>query len=188
VHKLLLFLTILVSLPAQAQLYVLGQGGYFVLNQEATDANNVTPAGYSYGGGIGMRKNYFEFEVSLLKASGTADLAHDGVDNSLNHEQTTLSFSLNFYLSKAFYARMGYSTHKIDQSFGEEFSPVSQAGAEDEYDLKEGSTSEGFNLGAGYVIFDGSNTSLFVQIERFNYATFNGGAWNTSLGFRIYTN
>lgn len=187
-QKLLLFLTILLSLPAQAQLYVLGQGGYFVLNQEATDANNVTPAGYSYGGGIGMRKNYFEFEASILKASGTADLTHDGVDNSLQHDQTTLSFSLNFYLSKAFYARMGYSTHKIDQSFGEEFSAVSQTGAEREYDLKEGDTSEGFHFGAGYVFYDAGKISMFVQVERYNFATFDGGAWNTSLGFRIYTN
>lgn len=187
-QKLLLFLTIFISFSAQAQLYVLGQGGYFVLNQEATDANNVTPSGYSYGAGIGMRKNYFEFEATLFKATGEADLQHDGIDNTLKHEQTTLSLSLNFYLSKAFYARMGYSTHKIEQSFGEEFSSVSQAGAEDEYELKEGTTSEGFHFGAGYVLFDGKKTSLFVQLERFNYATFEGGAWNTSLGFRIYTN
>jgi hypothetical protein len=186
--RLLVFLTAFISFSVQAQLFVVGQGGYFVLNQEATDANNVTPTGFSYGGGVGMRKNYFELEAVLVKANAESELEHDGVSNTLQHDQTSLVFSLNFYLSKTIYARVGYSTHKIDQKFGEEFSAVSQTGAEEEYEIKDGSTSEGFHVGGGWNFYDRGKLSMFVQIERFNFATFDGGAWNTSLGFRVYTN
>jgi hypothetical protein len=107
--KIILFLTGLVSFSTHAQIYYVGQGGYLKLAQAGAKENSVYPSGLSYGGGIGFRKNYFEFESLIFKASGEGALIHDGIKNKFQHEQTSLLLGLNFYLNKHLYARFGYS-------------------------------------------------------------------------------
>ncbi len=186
--KILLFLFVLVwNSVAQAQLYYIGQGGYLRLAQDAAAENSVYPTGLSYGGGVGFRKNYFEFESLIFKASAEDNLIHDGVKNKMLHEQTSLLLGLNFYMSKSFYARLGYGLHRIDQHLDKSLSSASEAGAIKEYNLKEKALSEGLYIGAGYIIYNGSKLALFVQLDKYGYSTMKSGALNGSLGFRYYT-
>lgn len=186
--KMVLFLFVLVGQShAWAQLYYLGEGGYLRLNQEAASKNSVYPSGFSYGGGLGFRKNYFEFETLILKAKAEDDLLHDGVENKMLHEQTSLLLGLNFYLSKKFYARFGYGLHKIDQKLKTPVSSASEAGAKKEYNLKEDELSEGIYFGAGFLLYNGSKFALYIQADKYDYASMNSGAWKGSLGFRYYS-
>lgn len=184
--SLLLFLTCFVCLPAKAQYYFSGQGGYLQLSQDAAADKKVTPTGLSYGAGFGRRKDFFEFEALLLKASAEDEILHDGEENTLVHEQLSLILALNFYLTKKFYLRGGFGVHKIDQSLGDEVSETSELGAKKAYGMAEDEVVEGITLGLGYTLYNGKNTDFFVQLEHYNYPSVESAAWNASLGFRFY--
>ena len=184
--KLLLFLTILISMPALSQPYLLGQVGYGQLNQEALDSNNVNPSGLTYGIGGGVRQNYFEFEGVLQKLDLSGDVDHDGAGNTFKHEQTSITFALNFYLSKSFYARLGYSINRIDQTLEEAVSAASMEGAREAYKMKEDTNADGVVYGAGYVFYDSGKLALFSQFESLSMPTADANVWNISLGFRYH--
>lgn len=185
--QLVPFLIFLVSFSAgAANYYMVGQGGYLKLSQDAAVENNVSPAGLSYGGGLGFRKDFFEFEAILLKGSGEDDIIHDNQDNSLVHDQTSLLLALNFYLNKSFYIRAGFGVHKIDQQLGDEVNAASAEGAKEEYGIVENEVSEGVLFGGGFVLYNGKSMDLFTQVERYSYSSIKSGAWNASLGFRYY--
>jgi hypothetical protein len=185
-QKLLIFLTIFVSLPAFCEVYFLGQSGYGQLNQNAVASNNVYPSGLTYGAGAGIRQNYFEFEGVLQKLDLAGEIDHDGAGNTFKHEQTSITFALNFYLSKRFYARLGYSINRIDQSLGEDVSDASMEGARDAYKMKENTTADGVVYGGGYVVYDSTKLGIFTQFESFSMPTADANVWNISLGFRFY--
>lgn len=185
---LLLFLTILITprVWATNDPYFLGQVGYLKLTQEAAVENNVSPVGTSFAGGVGFRKEFFEIEALFLKASGEDDLVHDGQDNKMIHQQSSLIFAVNFYLTSSFYARVGYGLHRIHQELDKPVSEASQTGADKAYGLVDKDTSEGLILGGGLVLLNGRNIALFTQIEKYQYTSIKSGAWNASLGFRFY--
>lgn len=181
-----LLLIFLVSFSAQAQMLVTAQGGYLKLAQDAAQDKNVSPGGLSYGAGIGVRRQYLEFESLFLKGSGEDDIVHDNADNKLVHQQSSLIFALNFYLSKNLYARFGYGLHKVHQELKTPVSEASEAGAVKAYGMQDDALTEGVIFGAGYIIARTKKIDCFVQLEKYEYTTIKSGAWNASLGIRIY--
>lgn len=184
--RYLLFLTVLVSGMAEAQIYGVLQGNYSQLKQQKQASNNVYPTGAGYGAGIGFRKNFYEFEAMINKLNLAGDIDHDGESNTIKHDQTSLMLAFNFYFNKVFYARLGYGFHKIDQTLEKDISEASMDGAKKAYDLQENKVTDGILYGAGFVIFDGRKVSLFTQFENMNMSSINGNAWNLSLGLKIY--
>jgi hypothetical protein len=185
--KLLLFLTILLPGLCQAQIYGLLQGGYSQLNQDSIADHKVYPAGMSYSAGIGLRKEYFELEASFQKFSGKGEIDHDGQKNSLIHDQSSVLFALNFYLSKKFYARLGYGFHKVDQTLDKDVSSASASGARKAYGMKEDAMADGVLYGAGYVLYNGTRVSIYTQIENATMSSLGASAWNGVLGIKIYS-
>ncbi len=184
--KYLPFIPLLSAYSAWSQIYLGAQAGYLHFNQETAAKNDVYPTGQTYGVAMGMRKDYLELEAALLKGSAESKITHDGKDNKLKHEQTSLLLGMNFYLNRRIYARFGYGLHKVDQSFASPMSPLSTAGAKEAYALVEDEVTEGIFYGAGLVLINGKAVSLFAQIERMDLSTVSAGAWNSSLGLRIY--
>lgn len=184
--KLLLFLTVLLTSVAQAQVYALLQGGYSQLNQQKPSANNVYPTGTTLGGGIGFRKNFYEFEGSFQKFSLAGEIDHDGKSNTMTHSQASLLLAFNFYFNKRFYARFGYGFHKVDQTLDKKVSEASMEGARKAYDLQEDKVTDGVLYGAGYVIYDGKRLSIYTQFENMHMSSINATAWNAGLGFKVY--
>lgn len=186
-RKLMLILTLLVPQLGYAQIYGLIQGGYSQLNQDSAASHKVYPTGLSYSGGIGVRKEYFELEATLQKFTGQGDLEHDGVKNTFIHEQASLLFALNFYLSKRFFARLGYGFHKVDQSLDKEVSTASDLGAKKAYGMKEDVMTDGILYGAGFVLYNGARMSIYTQIENASMSSLGASTWNGALGIKIYT-
>ena len=186
-RKLLLFLTLLLPNLAQAQIYGLLQGGYSQLNQDSMSDHKVYPTGLSYAAGVGVRKEYFELEASFQKFTGNGDIEHDGQKNTLVHEQASVLFALNFYLSKRFYARLGYGFHKVNQTLDKEISSASETGARKAYGMKEDVMTDGIFYGAGFVIYNGTRVSLYTQFENATMSSLGASSWNGVLGIKIYT-
>ena len=184
--KVLLFLTVLLPALCQAQIYGLLQGGYSQLNQESIADHKVYPSGMTYGAGMGIRKDYFELEASFHKFNAEGEIDHDGQKNSLIHEQSSVLLALNFYLSKKFYARLGYGFHMVDQTLDKDVSDASASGAQKAYGMKEDAMTGGILYGAGYVIYNGTRTSIYTQIENATMSSLGASAWNAVLGFKIY--
>ncbi len=184
--KSLIYLIFFVPALAQAQIFVLGQGGYSQLNQKSAANNNVYPSGTSYAAGIGVRQDFFELEASMLKFNGEGDMRHDGVDNTFKHSQTSLILGLNFYLQKSFYLRFGYGFHRINQTLGTKVSEASEEGARKAYGMKDKATTDGILYGAGFVIFNGEKIDVYTQIENATMSSIQGSAWNASLGIKFY--
>jgi hypothetical protein len=185
--KFLTSLSLLIAFPAFAQMYVLGQGGYGQLKQTAAAANNVYPSGLTYGGGIGVRQKFFELEGLLAKTDLASEIDHDGSKNTLKHSQTTFNLSLNFYLNKRLYLRMGYAFNRIDQTLGKDVSAASEEGAKQTYGMNKNLIADGITYGGGVVIYDGSKVSLFTQLDSLNLPASKANVWNVSVGFRFYT-
>jgi hypothetical protein len=185
-RKILLFLTILLPALCQAQVYGLLQGGYSQLNQDSIADHKVYPSGMSYSAGLGIRKDYFELEASYQKFSGKGEIDHDGQKNSLIHQQSSVILALNFYLSKKFYARLGYGFHMVDQTLDKDISDASASGARKAYGMKEDSMTGGVLYGAGFVLYSGTRASIYTQIENATMSSLGASAWNGVLGIRIY--
>jgi hypothetical protein len=156
------------------------------LYQDKAVEDRVYPAGAFYGLGYGVRKNYLEFEGVFSKASAKDDVNHDGVKNTMVHEESSLKFAMNFYLNKSFYARLGVGFYKVNQELGKDVSEASQEGAKKEFGLKEDFMTEGLTLGVGYVIYNSTKMAFFTQLERSEYSSLKASSWNLGLGFRYY--
>ena len=185
--KFIVLLTFLISHSAFAQGYFLGQAGYGQLNQRAISSNNVYPSGYTYGVGGGIRQSFFEIEGLLQKIDLAGDINHDGASNGIKHEQTSFTFAINFYLSKRFYARLGYSMNRIDQSLEEKISDASMEGARKSYDLHENANADGVTYGGGFVLYDSSSLGIFTQFENLSMPSASANTLNFSVGIRVYS-
>lgn len=184
--KFLIFLTLLLSGGVHAQVYGLLQGGYSQLNQQKIASNNVYPVGPTMGAGVGLRKNFYEFEGSFQKFNLAGEIDHDGKSNTLKHAQTSLIFAFNFYFNKRFYARFGYGFHKVDQTLDKEVSDASMEGARKAYDLQEDKITDGILYGAGFVLYDGNKMSIYTQFENMHMSSISASAWNVALGLKLY--
>lgn len=169
-------------------MYYLGQGGYAQLNQDAAAEQNVRPTGLSFGGGMGLRKDYIEVEGILQKMTLAGDIDHDGQKNSLVHKDTSFTIAMNFYLNRNFYARLGYSFHRIDQTLEKPVSEASMEGARSAYNMQEDVLIDGVTYGGGFVLYNGSKLDIFTQFENMNLSAADATVWNFALGFRYYMN
>lgn len=165
---------------------LVGQYGNLRLNQEAAEKLHVTPSGPSYGVGFTNRKDFLEFEAMYIKAKSEAKIKHDNSTNYLVHEQSSILLNLNFYVFKHLYVRGGIGLHKIEQSLKKPMSDASTEGAKKAYGIHDKEFIQGLLLGAGVVILDTSVVQIFGQLDKMTYPSMDSGAWNASLGFRIY--
>lgn len=166
-------------------MFFTAQGGYLAVSQDKSSKNDVYPTGTSFGGGIGFREQFYEFEAVFFQAKAEAEINHDNSKNKIIHDQASLLLNLNFYITQRLYARMGYGLHKVDQTLDKKVSPASEAGAKAAYGLSSNDLEDGINLGAGFVFLKARDFSLFIQTER-GGLTSESSFWNSSLGVRIY--
>ena len=163
-------------------------GGYAQHRQEEMSKSNTYPTGMMFGAGYLVRKEFYEFETYIKKGNFTSEITHDGLKNSVEHEQLQVGLALNFFLTKKLYARLGYSFAKIDQKFKTPMSAASLAGAKKQYGLVEEKLVDGLNIGAGYVLLSGKNIDFLVQYDFFYYNKISATQNSLSLGLKYYFN
>lgn len=186
--KIILFLSVLVCGVANAQVYGLLQGGYARLNQKEMSENNVYPTGISYGVGAGVRKDFYEVEVSLQKLNLSGEIDHDGKSNTINNSQSTFTFALNFYFTKNVYLRFGYGFHRVEQTLEKPVSTASEEGAKKAYNLRDSTTADGVLYGGGVLLYNSNRLDIFTQVESINMSNLKASVLNASLGLKYYFN
>lgn len=184
-----LFLIAFVVFPVTnswARTFFTGEVGYLTLRQAPALENRVSPRGPSFGGGLGFRQQYYEFEAKFLSSTAEDDVIHDDQKNTMVHEQKSYLLGFNFYLTKSIYLRAGYGMTRVNQTLKKEVSAASEAGAKKSYGLAENKVTDGPLFGGGFVFLDRRSLLLYTQLEYMSFASLKGGAWNASLGFRFY--
>ncbi len=161
-------------------------GGYAQHRQEEMNKSHTYPSGMTYGAGLLQRKEFYEFEVYVKKSSLAADITHDNNKNTINHDQFQFGVALNFFLTKKFFARLGYNFAKITQKLDKPMSEASTAGAQKEYGLLKNEFVDGVNIGAGYVFFSLRSTDFVVQYDYFYYNKIKANQSSISLGLKYY--
>ncbi len=165
--------------------YVVGLAGYGKHSQESMKDSNTYPVGLSYGAGLGYRANYYEFELLATKSNYLVDIVHDGKPNTLAHEQSLFNLSLNFYLLRHLYVRLGYGLAVIKQEAKIPVAGASGAGLNQSYGLVKEKIGVA-NIGLGYVFWIGNSMNLFTQLEHFAMGDISGSQSQLSAGFRWY--
>lgn len=186
-YLLTLFILLLSSI-ALADSGIVFYGGQAQHRQEQMNDTNTYPTGMIYGAGFLMRKQFYELEFYAKQGTLTSDITHDNSKNTIEHNQLQVGAALNFFFTKKFYARLGYSFAKIDQKFSRPMSTASEAGAKKEYGLLEEKLVDGLNIGAGYNIYSGSSVDFLVQYDFFYYNSIKANQSAVSLGLKFYFN
>ncbi|MBY0518692.1 MAG: hypothetical protein K2P81_17410 [Bacteriovoracaceae bacterium] len=143
------------------------------------------PIGLAYGAGIGKRYDYYEFELNVSKGNYSTDIEHDGVKNKLLNEQTQYSLSMNFYLIKSIYARIGYAITDLTQSPETPVSGASGDGLTKAYGLEE-NKFDGLLFGGGWVFAPFKSAKVYLQYEYFSIPSIKATQHLMSAGFRWY--
>ncbi|MFY7993583.1 MAG: hypothetical protein ACOVP4_09850 [Bacteriovoracaceae bacterium] len=163
-------------------------GGYAQHRQEEMNDTNTYPTGTVYGAGFLMRKQFYELEFYAKQGSLSSDITHDNSKNTIEHDQLQVGAALNFFFTKKFYARLGYSFAKIDQKFSKPMSIASEAGAKKEYGLLEEKLVDGLNIGAGYNIYSGTSVDFLIQYDFYYYNSIKANQSSVSVGIKYYLN
>jgi hypothetical protein len=179
-----LFLIFSSSLMARDE-YVVGMVGYGKHSQDTMKDSSTYPVGTSYGGGLGYRNNFYEFELLATKSNYQVDIVHDGVANTLIHDQALFNLSMNFYLLRHLYVRLGYGLGVIEQKTKLTVGGASGAGLTESYGLVKEKIGVA-NLGLGYVFLLGARMNLYTQYEHFMMGDIAGSQSQVSVGFRWY--
>jgi hypothetical protein len=182
----LLFLALLPLLAEANSAGIAVYGSYAQHRQDEMNDSKTYPTGITYGAGYLIRKEFYEIEFFLKKGTLVSDITHDNNKNQIEQEQLQVGLALNFFLTKSFYARLGYSFAQIDQKFSKPMSAASEAGAKKEYGLVEEKLVDGLNIGAGYVLLSGSRTDFLVQYDFFYYNKIKATQNSISLGIKYY--
>lgn len=183
---LLTFLLLLLPSLVLADSGIVLYGGYAQHRQEEMNDTSTYPTGMIYGAGFLMRKQFYELEFYAKQGTLTSDITHDNSKNTIEHEQLQVGAALNFFFTKKFYARLGYSFAKIDQKFSKPMSTASEAGAKKEYGLLEEKLADGLNIGAGYNIYSGTRVDFLVQYDFYYYNSIKANQSAVSLGIKYY--
>lgn len=165
--------------------YVVGSIGYGKHSQDAMKDSNTYPIGQSYGAGMGYRNNFYEFELMAMKSNYQVKIEHDGLANTLIHDQSLFNLSLNFYLFRHLYIRMGYGLAIIDQKTATSVSGASGEGLRQAYGLQRDKIGVA-NVGLGYLFSIGARTNFYAQYEHLMMGDISGSQSQVALGFRWY--
>lgn len=184
--KKVCFLLLLVSSQLWARdEFITGQVGYGKHSQDSMSDSSTYPIGLNYSGGFGYRNNFYEFELLVTKSNYQTDIIHDGQDNTLIHDQTLFNLSLNFYLYRHLYVRLGYGLAIIEQSTATKVEGASGQGLNQAYGLKEDKIGVA-NVGVGYVFSTGVRTNFYTQYEYIMMSDIAASQSQFALGFRWY--
>lgn len=184
--RLLCFLTLFLSASVLARdEYVVGMVGYGKHSQDSMKDSSTYPIGLSYGGGLGYRNNFYEFELLATKSSYQVDIVHDGTANTLIHDQALFNLSMNFYLLRHLYVRLGYGLGVLEQRTKLPVGGASGEGLKASYGLEKEKIGVA-NLGLGYVFSLGARVNFYGQYEHLMMGDIAAAQSQVSVGFRWY--
>lgn len=176
--KILIFILFIISSALHASTYMGGSYGLQTYGSEALDKYKVTPKGYSYGGFIGLGRDFVGLEGFYQNFSTKSKVKHDGENYDLNANAAAFGAALRFSF-EMFYLRLGVAQYKMDQSLKIEDDSIRRA-AEKVYDIQTGSKN-GMLYGVG--LHKGlGGVKVFLDYSR--YQITGVGAYDTiSAGF-----
>lgn len=146
--KVLIFLFLLISTSQSfAAAYIGGSYGLTTFTSDALDEYNVTPKGSTYGGFLGIGRDFVGIEGFYQTLSTTGKVKHDGEKYDITENATALGAALRFSF-ELFYLRLGVAQYKLDQSLEIDDETILRA-AEEVYDIQTGSKN-GLLFGVGF--------------------------------------
>lgn len=177
--KLLLLISILFSSSAFSATYFGANVGYNMFSAEALDEYKVNPKGMTYGGFIGIGRDFVGLELFYqdLKSEGT--IKHDGGTYDITENAKAMGAALRFSF-EVIYLRMGLARYTLDQSLAIDDASV-RTSAEAVYDIQEEGTKKNgaiFGIGAHRKF---KSIRTFIDYTRYqingigHYDTFSAG-------------
>lgn len=146
--KYLLLVLIFVSGNTFATTYFGANVGYNMFSTDTLDEYKVNPKGMTYGGFLGIGRDFvgLEFVYQDLKSEGT--IKHDGGTYDITENATAMGAALRFSF-EVLYLRLGVARYKLDQSLAIDDATV-RTSAEALYEIQdEGTTKNGAIYGLG---------------------------------------
>lgn len=173
----IIFVLLLFSSSVFSSTYMGLSYGLQTYGSEALDKYKVTPKGMSYGGFIGIGRDFVGLEGFYQNLETKGKVKHDGEKYDINANAQAYGAALRFSF-EMFYLRLGVAQYKLDQSLKIDDDSTRRA-AEKVYDIQNGSKN-GMLYGVGLHRKIGG-IKVFLDYSRYQitgvgaYDTISGG-------------
>lgn len=146
--KGLLFIFILaISSGAHASAYFGGSYGYSQFTSDQTKEFKLNQKGPSYGGFLGVGKEFVGLEGFYQNFTTSGKIKHDGGSYDFTTDAKVFGAALRFSFA-AFYARLGFGRYKLQQKLSIE-DESSLSAANEIYNVQKDVSKNGVLFGAG---------------------------------------
>lgn len=159
---LLLFI---LSFPASAGTYLGLSGGYQAFSSPSVEKYKVAMKGPTFGGFIGVGKDFVGFEAFYQDLSSSGSIKHDGESYTFDNKIQAYGAALRFSFS-SIYLRLGYGLYDLNQSLGISDESV-RAPAEKVYGIESDASKTGALYGLGYHGSLGRSARFFIDYTRY---------------------
>lgn len=145
--KCLCFILALMTIPAWGSAYMGANYGYSQFSSDQTKEFKLNQKGPSYGGFIGMGKDFVGLEGFYQNFTTGGKIKHDGGKYDYTTDATAMGAALRFSFN-AFYARLGFGRYKLKQKIDIE-DDSSLSAANEIYNVQDGENKNGVLIGIG---------------------------------------
>ncbi len=144
---LVVFFSIVLSAPAFAVVYIGGNYGLSAYSAQPLEKYRIHPKGTSYGGFLGVGKDFVGFEGFYQSFPTKGEIKHDGASHDITTNATAIGGALRFGF-QSFYLRLGVANFDLRQSLSIS-DEASREAADKIYEIKEKARKNGVLFGGG---------------------------------------
>ncbi|PIK16328.1 hypothetical protein [Halobacteriovorax sp. JY17] len=168
--KILKIITFFIlSLNASALTYIGVAGNYSKVSYEPMEQYNVKPAGAGLGYLVGFRSGFLGLEFSYVGTSATGEIIHDGLSNTINHDQKSYTLNMNVFLNPRLYFKFGYGVYKVNHSLETDVADYTREAIANTYGFKSESHG-GLIYGLGFDFFKvNRGLNVFASLDRYQF-------------------
>lgn len=159
------FLILISSFSLSAGTYLGFSGGYQAFSSPSVEKYKVAMKGPTFGGFIGVGKDFVGFEGFYQDLSSSGSIKHDGQTYTFDNKIQSYGAALRFSFS-SIYLRLGYAQYKLDQSLGIPDESI-RTPAEAVYDIQKDTSKSGVLYSVGYHGGLGRSARYFIDYTRY---------------------
>ena len=162
-------ITFIVSFNSLAFTYIGVSGNYSKVSYEPMEQYNVKPTGSGLGYMLGFRSGFLGLEFSYVGTGATGDIIHDGVSNTINHDQKSYTINMNVFLNPRLFFKFGYGVYKINHSLESDVADYTRDAIADTYGFKSESHG-GLMYGVGFDFFKkNKGFNVYASLDRYQF-------------------
>lgn len=158
-------LLLLCSYSLWAGTYLGLSGGYQAFSSPSVDKYKVAMKGPTFGGFVGVGKDFVGLEGFYQDLSSSGSIKHDGETYTFDNKIQAYGAALRFSFS-SIYLRLGYAHYRMDQSLGISDESI-RAPAEAVYDIQKETNKSGVLYSLGYHGGLGRSARYFIDYTRY---------------------